>query len=262
MTDELKIEDEVLDDNLEVVEQEQEQKEEQQPAVELPNGYKTKEQLLAEGKDPSGWLPPEAFAERKERFKVESKYRREVEEMRNQMANLNKFHAQQLKVMREQLESKRDDAILTGDVKEVKRLDGQLDELKQQTKPAQDVQKLPEEQEWEEENQWIYDQNDPRTEVALRVYAEQINSGKTVAGALRAVDKAVSGIIPQSRQERRPAAAVADSSRNTAPKRGNDAPTVTWDSLSADDVAVYEADPTLWGSKTEFLKSVANSRRK
>lgn len=231
--------------------------------AQLPPGYKTKEQLIAEGKDPSGWLPPEAFAEKKERIKSESRSRKVIEDLQQQMASLNKFHAQQLKVMREQLESKRDDAILTGDVKEVKRLDGQLDEIKQQqAQPVQQVQKLPEEEEWESENPWIFDETDPRRDVAMRVYAEQINSGKTIAGALRAVDRAVARIESESpKSARRPAASAADSSRTATAKRGNESPSVTWDSLSHEDVAIYEADPSIWGSKAEFLKSVANSRR-
>jgi len=232
--------------------------EEKQPEVELPKGYKTKEDLIAEGKDPSTWLPPEAFAERKERFKVETKYRRELEDMRNQMANLNKFHSRQLEMTRSQLEKQREDAVLTADLKEVKRLDGELEDLKQ-AQPVQQVQKLPEEIEWEAENAWIMNPDDPRTAIAQRVYVEQINSGKTIATALRAVDREVAKLSDAPRVERRPSAPAADSSKTPAAKRGNDAPTVTWDSLSADEQAIY--DSSVWPTKSEFLKSVANSRR-
>jgi hypothetical protein len=256
MTDELNDielpEDELLEDKPEAVEK-------KQPEPELPKGYKTKEDLIAEGKDPSGWLPPEAFAERKERFKVETKYRRELEDMRNQMASLNKFHSRQLELTRSQLEKQREDAVLTADLKEVKRLDGELEDLKQ-AQPAQQVQKLPEEIEWEADNPWINDPDDPRTPVAQRIYVEQLKAGKTPATAMRAIDREIPKLFGDApKVERRPAAPASDSSKTPAAKRGNDAPTVTWDSLSADEQAIY--DSSVWPTKSEFLKSVANSRR-
>ena len=254
MTDELIDVD--LQEDLPEVEQEAEEK---QPEPELPKGYKTKEDLIAEGKDPSAWIPPEAFAERKERYKVETKYRRELEDMRNQMANLNKFHARQLELTKQQLEKQREDAVLTADLKEVKRLDGELDQLKQ-TQPVQETQKLPEEIEWEADNPWIMNPDDPRTAIAQRVYVEQIQAGKTIATALRAVDREVSKLAEAPRVDRRPAAPAADSSRTPTTRR-DESPTVTWDSLSKVDQAVYNSDPDVWGSKAEFLKTIANSKR-
>jgi hypothetical protein len=255
MTDEL-IDVDLQEEELPEVEQEAEEK---QPEPELPKGYKTKEDLIAEGKDPNTWIPPEAFAERKERYKVETKYRRELEDMRNQMANLNKFHARQLELTKQQLEKQREDAVLTADLKEVKRLDGELDQLKQD-QPVQEAQKLPEEVEWEADNPWIMNPDDPRTAIAQRVYVEQIQAGKTIATALRAVDREVSKLAEAPRVDRRPAAPAADSSRTPTTRR-DESPTVTWDSLSKVDQAVYNSDPDIWGSKAEFLKTIANSKR-
>jgi len=251
------LDDEILDGEVEDIEGD---KPEETPEPELPKGYKTKEDLIAEGKDPAGWLPPEAFAERKERFKVESQYRKKLEAMEQQLGNVNKFHAKQLEILKGQLNNQRDEAIMTGDVKEVKRLDGEIKDL-ETVKSQQEYQKLPEEIEWESENQWIFNKEAKRVPRALQVYAEAINSGKTVAGALRAVDKAVAKFDEPAQQvERKRMAPAADSSKTTATKRGNDAPSVSWDSLTGEELAVYEADPDLWESKKEFLQTIAKTR--
>jgi len=62
------------------------------------------------------------------------------------------------------------------------------------------------------------------------------------------------------RVHRGPAAPAANSSRTTTARR-DESPTVTWDSLSKVDQAVYNSDPDIWGSKAEFLKTIANSKR-
>lgn len=230
--------------------------------VELPKGYKTKEELIAEGKDPKGWLPPEAFAERKERFKMESKYRKEMEALKSDIDQLNQFHKVQLERQRNELIAKKEDAILVADVKGVKEADKQIAELDKQIK--QEVaapQKTQEEIEWEDENPWIFDENDPRTPIAIDAYRKALSEGKTIATSLRSIDNAIKKIEPP-KIERKQAHGVADSSKNNVHKKGSDAPSVSWSSLSSQDEAiyydVYEPQGT---SKSDFLKIVANSRR-
>jgi hypothetical protein len=160
----------------------------------------SKEAWVAAGKPEDEWVSPEVFKERTQRIQSESRLKREIrereQEFESRLKNVNLLAQAQLERQRRELLSQRDDMIDVADKEGVKRIDKELVDLEKQQKlvaeeerPA--IQKPPEVLEWESENQWCMDINDPRTPIAQQAFKEAVQSGKTIAGALRAADKAV-----------------------------------------------------------------------
>lgn len=221
-----------------------------------PRGYMSKEAWIAAGKDPDKYVSKEVYIERGERIKMRQQLEKDFD---NRIKNLNLLHQAQIKTMREDLLAKRDEAIDTADKAAVKGYDKQLKELddmedlvKDQQQPSQ-VQKPPEVVEWEQENPWIFNADDPRVALANRIYTKAIEEGKTVAGALRAVDKEIDQkFIDKSKKP----AQIAESSRPTG---GSDKQRITMSSLTAEEKKIWDAG--IFTSEKSFLKAVEDDRK-
>jgi hypothetical protein len=239
-----------------------------------PSGYiSSKEEWIAQGKDPEDWVSPEVFKERTQRIKETSRLKRELADTRadfdNRLKNNNLLAQAQLARQREELLSKRDDAIDIADRAAVKRFDKQIDDLDRESelaaeKPAIQQVKPPEVVEWEEENSWIDDITDPRTAIAQKAYVDAVNAGKTVAGALRAADKAILNIRQEVKTEeirKKAPVSMADSSRSANVSR-NDSPSLSWGQLTSEDKTMYHEFFEHTGmTQKDFLKTVADQRK-
>src|SRR5690606_21375034 len=139
------------------------------------SNHMSKEAWTAAGKDPGEWVSEDVFKERTLRIKNEQRLKRALAETKedfdNRLKNLNMLSQAQLERQRQELLSRRDDAIDTADKATVKRLDKEIDAIDKEValvtekKPEQNT-KPPEIAEWEEENPWIFDEDDPRVKVA------------------------------------------------------------------------------------------------
>lgn len=245
----------VFEDPIEdqVEEAEEQEIQEEKPA---PRGYMTKEAWIEAGRDPEEWVSPEVFKERGERIKMKQEMQRDFD---NRLRNLKLLHDKNLEIQREEILAKRDLAIDTADKDAVKKYDKKLkelddiEELNREDEQAQQ-QKPREVIEWEEENPWCNDVNDPRLIVAQNTYSSAIKAGKTVATALRLVDKTISEKFLDTKK--RPAQ-VAESSR-PSPSRGDDVkPTMA--NLTATERKIWESG--IFDDQKEFLKAVADDRK-
>lgn len=250
----------------------EEPKEESKPEAkgELPSGYMTKEAWVEAGKDPEEWVSPEVFKERTQRIKETSRLKREMAEKEREFENRIKNHSllakAQLQREIEKLQVVRDEAIDLSDRDGVKLADKKIKELdkemalieeKELVQPAKPLEVT----EWEEENPWINDPDDPRTPVAQEVFKKTLESGKTIAYALRAAEKAVTNTRAEEKEIRKkPAVSMADSPRGAVFK--NDSPSISWNHLTREEVEVYDS---LFAhtkmTKTDYLKAVADERR-
>jgi len=222
-----------------------------------PRGYMSKEAWIEAGKDPNDWVSPEVFKERGERIKMKMDLQRDFD---NRIRNLNLLHQKQLEVQRQDILSKRDEAIDTADKDAVKRFDKQLkelDDLENLSKSDEQnvVVKPPEVEEWERDNPWCNDPSDPRLPLAQRTYAAAINAGKSPTLALIAVEKA---LADKFIDPKRKPAQIAEGSRGGSGGK-NDSAKVTMSNLTEMERKVWESG--IFDNQKEFLKAVEDDRK-
>jgi len=212
----------------------------------------TKDAWVESGRDPEDWVSPEVFKERGERIKMKADFD-------NRFKNLSVYYQKQMEIQRQELLSKRDDAIDVADKNAVKAIDKQLrelDDIEALNKPEEVAAqaKPPEVVEWEDDNPWCNDPSDPRLPLAQRVFKNALAQGKTTATALRMVDKELAAkFIDKSKRP----AQIAEGSR-TAPARGDDTkPSLS--NLSAEEKKIWESG--IFDSKDDFLKAVQDDRK-
>lgn len=225
----------------------------------VSKGYMDKDAWVAAGKDPDEWVSPEVFKERGIRIEETSKLRKQLSQIQqeadNRIANLNKLHRIQLENERNKLLVDRDNAIETADKAEVRRLDKALEENQELQKDLQDVpQKPPAVAEWEAENPWIYDPEDPRTAPAIAAFTEAARSGKTEAMCIIAAERAASKINVSAPVVKRTPTSTADAPKARQVSGGKI-------QLSMKDISSEERQMrSFFSSEAEFLKAVADSR--
>lgn len=233
------------------------------------SGYMTIEAWEASGKDPKDWVSEDVFKERTQRIKETSHLKRLLaekdKEFDNRIKNLNAVQQAQLNRQRDELISRRDDAIDVADKAEVKRIDKQLNDLDKEAELASDKVQPPkpiEIVEWEQDNPWIFNLDDPRSKIANDAAAAAINAGKTIAYALREADKAIAKYETASEPSeirKKPPVPMSDSSRSSVSR---DAPTLNWGSLSKEEESLYEELYSHTGmTKKDYLKTVADQRK-
>jgi len=236
---------------------EESQEAEAESSEDLPRGYMTKEAWVASGKDPEDWVSPEGFKLRGEHIKHTQALKREFD---NQIKNLSLFHQIQLKNQREELISKRDDAIDVADKAAVKGFDKQLKELDDLEKlnapeAADSNAKAPQILEWEKANPWCFDPKDPRTALANKVFKALTAAGDTYEEALSGVNDAVKAKFSSKTTNTRQ---IAEGSRTAGGKR-DDVGTLSMKTLTREEQQAW--DSGLYDNEKDFLKTVALYRK-
>ena len=230
-----------------------------------------KETWIKQGRDPELWVSPEVFRERTERIKLRSQLNQQQREFERRLEGVNKYHEtlnqfnkMQLDQLRSQLDLKRDQAIEVADLKEVKRIDKELrdiDVMEGAIKPAPVEHPAipPEVIEWNAENQWLTADHPLRGQIN-EAYSNAIAEGKTIAGALRAVDKLAAQLLKSEPVQKKQPRAIVDSPKGGAVVKSQS--NLSWDSLSSQEKAIYDE---IWAdagvSKKEYLQSVADSKK-
>lgn len=223
-----------------------------------------KETWIKQGRDPELWVSPDVFRERTERIKLKSQMNQQEREFNRRLELNNRMHQIQLDRQRQELESRKENAILEADTKEVKRIDKELrdiDALEQTIKPPPVAQSgiPPEVIEWNAENQWLTEDHPLRGQIN-ETYANAIAEGKTIAGALRAVDKLAAQLLKSEPAQKKQPRAIVDSPKGGAVVKSQS--NLSWESLSSQDKSIYDelyADAGV--SKKEYLQSVADSKK-
>jgi hypothetical protein len=232
--------------------------------------YIDKETWIKQGRDPDKWISPEWFRDRTEKIQLKSMIAQQQKEFNRRLELNNRMHQVQLDRQRQELESRKENAILEADTKEVKRIDKELrdiDALEQTIKPAPVEQSNvdPAIAEWNADNDWLV-QGSKEQILIQEEFVRNVNEGKTVATALRRVDDFI------KRNNLRPQLQAAESSQKKTPRAIVDSPkggavvksqsNLSWESLSSQEKSIYDelyADAGV--SKKEYLQSVADSKK-
>lgn len=219
-------------------------------------GFISKEDWVANGRDAKDWRDPVEYRHQGELIKQRNEMQRRYDD---QIKNLNLLHEVRLQNEREELIRRRDEAIDVADRPEVKRLDAQIANNDRQVQLVQNQPENTKHQEvveWEEENPWSQDANDPRLILANKVCSAQLAAGKTLAAALRAVDKEIAAkfTIPSKSN-----AQMVEGSRTASGKK--EGATLSWGDLTSAEEKAYSAFPQGWKTKTDFLKAAFNARK-
>jgi hypothetical protein len=176
----------------------------------------------------------------------------------------NRMHQVQLDRQRQELEARKENAILEADTKEVKRIDKELrdiDDLEASIKPVPVEQSgiPPEVIEWNAENQWLTADHPLRGQIN-EAYSNAIAEGKTIAGALRAVDRLAAQLLKSEPAQKKTPRAIVDSPKGGAVVKSQS--NLSWSSLTSQEQAIYDE---VWAdagvSKKEYLQSVADSKK-
>jgi len=183
-----------------------------------PKMHISKEDWVASGRDPAKWVAPELFAETTRRINETSKLRQENQRIHERLTNVAFLQQQQISRLKADLESRRDDAIDVGDRTAVKAFDRQLRDLEtEESLTKETVQQQanipPEVQEWNQENPWLTPDH-PLNGMVNDVFVKAISEGKTIAGALRVVDREL------AKHKDEPKKKVATKSMVDSPSRG------------------------------------------
>jgi hypothetical protein len=226
--------------------------------------YIDKETWVKQGRDPDKWISPEWFRDRTEKIQLKSMITQQQKEFDRRLELNNRMHQVQLDRQRQDLESRKENAILEADSKEVKRIDKELrdiDALEQTIKPAPVEQTgiPPEVIEWNAENQWLTADHPLRGQIN-ETYSNAIAEGKTIAGALRAVDKLAAQLLKSDPVQKKQPRSIVDNPKGgvVAKSQSN----MSWESLSSQEKSIYDelyADAGV--SKKEYLQSVADSKK-
>lgn len=233
--------------------------------------YIGREAWIKQGRDPDKWVPPEVFRERVERINLSSKLKQQEREFNRRLEGVNRYHEtlnqfnkMQLDQLRSQLDLKRDQAIEVADLKEVKRIDKELrdiDAMEGAIKPAPVEQPAipPEVIEWNAENQWLTEDHPLRGQIN-ETYVNAISEGKTIAGALRAVDRVAAQLLKSEPAQKKQPRSMVDNPKGGVVTKSQS--NMSWESLSSQEKSIYDelyADAGV--SKKEYLQSVADSKK-
>ena len=258
------LEDQELPDDESEGEQEEAAEQQEAPKTGADKMFIDKETWVKQGRDPELWVSPEVFRERTERIKLKSQMNQQEREFNRRLELNNRMHQIQLDRQRQELEARKENAILEADSKEVKRIDKELrdiDALEQTIKPATVAQANipPEVIEWNAENQWLTADHPLRGQINDE-YSNAIAEGKTIAGALRAVDKLAARLLKSEPAQKKQPRAIVDSPKGGAVVKSQS--NLSWESLSSQEKSIYDelyADAGV--SKKEYLQSVADSKK-
>ena len=238
----------------------------------------TREEWVEQGRDPEKWRSEEVFKEVTQRIKETGRLNQKLQQERlareednRRLTNVAFLQQQQITRLRADLESRRDDAIDVGDRTAVKAFDKQLRDLDTEESLIKEPQKQqlnipPEVQEWNEENEWLTADH-PLKPIANDVFAKAIEQGKTIAGALRLVDKELSKHIELDPVERAVTSAkkvasrsIVDSPSRAAVSRSDSAGLRMSDCTREEREMYNEFYKPSGVSEKDFLKSLAKAR--
>ena len=222
-------------------------------------GYMSKEAWIAAGKDPEEWRDPVEFKWRGELIK-------QRKEFEDRLKNVNFINQQRLEMEIKKARADRKEAISIADHAAVDALDAQIDAMKDQQAllKQNDIVSAPDkdpfEAQWERENPWVLDPNDPRTPVAISVYGDALSRGIPKWKALEELTEFVDRKYGKPEKRSTP---MVEPSRTAAGKRESSG--MAWSDLSPQDVKIFnEVWPKTGDAnkdKRAFLKAIQDEKK-
>lgn len=195
----------------EVVVQKEEATVEEQPTLSpteeqaMSQGWKPKDQFVAEGGSESDWRPAKEFVDRGELFNKIEEIKRENRNLKKTMSEFRDHHAKVAKIeyqrALETLQRQKKEALIDGDADKVVEIDSQILETRDAQKAAAISQAYEEEQAppinpiflaWQDRNSWY------KHDSEMRAFADQVgiaykqaNPGADPPTVLKEVEKRV-----------------------------------------------------------------------
>lgn len=239
------------------------------------DGWVPKDDWVEQGKDPDDWVSAKKFNERGSMIGQIKALQKQADEntksFEERLDKVNKFHEAQLEVKLNELKEQRRDAIEQADVEAVEEYDAQIENLKsgdgdkepevKEDKPTADgfsdaeVQSI---QAWNDANDWVMNEEDPRTPYAKSRFGTHLQSGKTVEESIALVSQDISKAFPKTNPQRDLAPKVESGQSKPGQKKQQK---LQWSDLSREEEKMYKSMPTAFGSKKEFLQTVEDIRK-
>lgn len=216
-------------------------------------GWKSLEEHLEAGGDPGEWRPAGEFLQYGEMQQRIKSFEKGFE---HRADRLEKYYKAQMKVQKEDLESRLEKAIEDGDKDEIKAANKAIrehDKIEAENK-EQPKQLPPELTEWNSKNAWI---NKPgaKSTYAKTVFIQAMNAGSSVSDALALVDNEIAREFPS--QEKRGHVPESESGKHKGFKKSSRP--LSWGDLSEEERKVF--DTGVFGDdKDKFLKAAKDAR--
>ena len=276
--DDPNLNDEHLDD--ENLNDENQISEADQAAIDLATqaGWQDKEAWVEAGGDENDWTSAKRFNQTKSIIDSNKSLRAETDRMKhdfdNRITGLQKFHQQALKTQIENLKRTRDEAAEDADMPAYKQANKDLEALEspviEKTPPPNNQQEFiqrvidaPETQAFIVANPWIKDGSAKGTH-GLQVFTTWLETNKNNPDALlheglAMVKQSSEQAFPATNQNRNKVVTMGE--RNNKPNKLLKKHGVTMDSLSSDEMGIWNSTKSAWKDEAEFLQSVADSRK-
>ena len=190
-------------------------KEEQEETQELPDGFITKEEWVAKGRDPEEWRDPEEFKERGDKIlpivkKDRDRLKEEVSALRGDIEKIIEFNNKQEERLRQEgynqalkeIESRRKEAVDNADYDELKKADADRDKIIiEKNKHVQPTnQSDPVFEDFKNRNAW-YQTDKELTDWAdnegAAIATTAMKRGKNRADAFNDVETAIKKLFPE-----------------------------------------------------------------
>jgi len=232
------------------------------------NGWTNRETWEGKGNNPDDWVSARKFNERGEMIGEIRSLKRRLDDQETgfstRLDSQKKIHQAQIKVTIADLESKRDDAIDLADKDRANTIQAQIDDVRTQSaeldvehaSPATDDQSVLDA--WNADNAWVAETDSPKAAYAIMRFNNHLGGGKTTAEAIAAMENEVAKQFPD-KNLRRESAPNVEGGRSKPGQRA--AVKLSWGQLTNDEVKWYNAMPTAWKSKDDYLQAVADDRK-
>lgn len=210
------------------------------------NGHITRDEWIADGKDPDDWRSPKQFNEHGEmigKMRQQDRALRDIQStFDSRLENVNKLN----QAMISQKQRELDGLIEMADKDGARAVQKEIDDLKTPA-PAPQVQgKSSDVEDWESRNSWINDSTDPRTSYANDRYIAYRKEGKTDYEALQNVDADI------SKHFSKPQRSAPTPERGVSKPAGRREQKITMNDVPKSDVANFRG---MFKSDEEFLQT-------
>lgn len=223
-------------------------------------GWKSKEEYEAEGKDVEKWTEAKEFVRYGKLQKSTNDRIAKIErDNEYNIRQLNSFHEAQRNQAIAELEAVQKKAVKYADEEAYESASNQIKQIQNNNQQQPQVDPLI--QDWEARNPWIRDNNDPKKQDADTIYLGYLakNPNATAAEVLDHVDKKLAKLYPSGNPMR-------DVPTNTEQGRRASKPTgmgLSMNDLTADEAKAWkDYGQMMFKTEKEFLKVVSNGRKK
>jgi len=230
--------------------------------------------------DPDEWRPAKIFNEIGDLQSQVGNQNKQIKGMKKSytedISNLNAVHKRQMENQSKQLKSDLKKAIRAGDDDLVDEIEKEQEELEQQKQSISQSTNVGSPQadailqgEWEGENDYIFDQTDPRHKAAMSAFHLATAKGFTMEDKLAFVDERVAKVAAKMvdetggnvNQNRNKPSGLSGGGGGAGGKGGGKGKILTMADLSGSEKNLRDVFPDTDAGEKAFLKSITNARK-